>query len=108
MVIYIDKDYKCHAEAAEGLVAYDVPFFDGKCEQFIEGYRYIPAGETWVREDGMLFKGEMIAPFVDYVILDNAQKQAEIKKLTAQINALSTQIDFQEECLVEMASIVYA
>lgn len=34
--------------------------------------------------------------------------QAENKLLKEQVSALSTQADFHEECLVEMANIVYA
>lgn len=34
--------------------------------------------------------------------------EAENKTLAAQVDALSGQVDFQEECLVEMASIIYA
>ena len=34
--------------------------------------------------------------------------EAENKTLTAQVNALSGQLDFQEECIVEMANIIYA
>lgn len=34
--------------------------------------------------------------------------QSENKRLKEQVAALSTQADFHEECLVEMASIVYA
>lgn len=37
-----------------------------------------------------------------------AQLEDENKNLTAQVDALSFQLDFQEECLVEMATIVYA
>lgn len=37
-----------------------------------------------------------------------AQLEAENKTLAAQVDALSGQVDFQEECLVEMASIIYA
>lgn len=37
-----------------------------------------------------------------------AQLEDENKTLTAQVDALSFQLDFQEECLVEMATIVYA
>lgn len=77
MTIYIDNDYKCHTQPAEGLRAYDVPSFDGKCKRFIEGYRYVPAGETWVRSDGVEFTGEMIAPREDYAILAAAQAQYE-------------------------------
>ena len=65
MIIYIDKNYKCHTQPAEGLRAFDVPFFDGRCKPFVEGYRYVPPGETWQREDGELFRGEMISPCAD-------------------------------------------
>lgn len=37
-----------------------------------------------------------------------ARLEAENKRLTAQVDALSGQIDFQEECIVEMANIIYA
>ena len=37
-----------------------------------------------------------------------AELEAENKTLTAQVDALSGQIDFQEECIVEMANIIYA
>lgn len=38
----------------------------------------------------------------------NAELEAENNRLKAQISALSDQLDFQEECIVEMASIIYA
>lgn len=80
MTVYIDSDYKCHSAAGEGLRAVDVPVFDGKCRRFIEGYRYIPAGESY---DG--FRGEMIAPHEDYAMLAAAQAQYEetLAELTA-------------------------
>lgn len=37
-----------------------------------------------------------------------AQLEDENRTLTAQVDALSGQIDFQEECIVEMANIIYA
>lgn len=39
---------------------------------------------------------------------DAAALRAENKLLKEQVSALSTQADFHEECLVEMANIVYA
>lgn len=51
------------------MTAVDTEFFDGKCKQFIEGYRFVPAGETWIREDGQVFTGEMVAPWRPYEIL---------------------------------------
>ncbi len=82
MTIYIDKDYKCHSEAAEDLRPVEAPFFEGKCKRFIEGYRYVPQGETWVRSDGKKFTGEMITPHEDYSILAVAQAQFEESQQT--------------------------
>lgn len=84
MVIYIDNDYKCHISDDGTRRAFDVPFFDGKCAEFIEGYRYVPAGESWTRSDGHAFAGEMIAPCRDYsqiseiqTAVDRAQTQSQ-------------------------------
>lgn len=78
MKIYIDDDFRCHTSNPDGnLREFDVPFFDDKCTEFIEGYRYVPSGETWTREDGEEFKGEMAAPAVDYEPLEKAQIQYE-------------------------------
>ena len=73
MTIYIDSDYKCHTSPADGLTAVETDSFDGKCRQYIEGYRFVPSGEIWVREDGHTFTGEMIAPWRDYAILAEFQ-----------------------------------
>ena len=73
MTIYIDSDYKCHTSPSNDLTAVETNAFDGKCRQFIEGYRFVPAGETWTREDGVEFTGEMVAPWRDYSILAELQ-----------------------------------
>lgn len=73
MTIYIDSDHKCYVSVAEGRRAVETDFFDGKCAKFIEGYRYVPAGQSWTREDGEVFRGEMIAPWRDYAILAELQ-----------------------------------
>ena len=73
MTIYIDNDYKCHLSDDGTRRAFDVPFFDGKCAEFVEGYRYVPSGETWTRADGQTFTGEMITPWRDYAILAELQ-----------------------------------
>ena len=53
------------------------PYFDDKCAAFIEGYCFIPAGETWTSSDGVIFTGEMIAPWKPYSELDAAQREYE-------------------------------
>ena len=84
MIIYIDNDYKCHVTDDGTRRAFDVPFFDGKCAEFVEGYRYVPSGETWTRADGEVFMGEMITPCRDHsqileiqTAVDRAQAQAQ-------------------------------
>ena len=73
MIIYIDTDYKCYTESAEDLTAVETDFFNGKCKTFIEGYRFVPQGQTWTREDGVGVAGEMVAPWKDYNTLSAAQ-----------------------------------
>ena len=82
MTIYIDNDYKCHVSDDGTRRAFDVPFFDGKCAEFVEGYRYVPSGETWTRADGEVFTGEMIAPLRGYNEL--AAIQAAVDRTQAQ------------------------
>lgn len=75
--IYIDPDFKCHVTDDGTMTAVETDFFDGKCAAFIEGYRYIPSVESWTRSDGVVFHGEMIAPFKPYNQLAAAQAQYE-------------------------------
>lgn len=77
-MVYIDNDYKCHPTNLGGTyTAVETDFFDGKCDAYIEGYRFVPDGESWTRPDGVVFQGEMIAPFKPYSELAAAQRQYE-------------------------------
>lgn len=75
--IYLDIDFKCHLENDGTMTAVETNFFDGKCKTFIEGYRYVPVGETWTRADGTEFPGEMISPWREYALLEEFQQQYE-------------------------------
>lgn len=88
--IYIDSDFKCHAADDGTLTPVETGFFDGKCDAFIEGYRFVPAGETWTREDGEVFQGEMIVPWKDFRVLDDAQREYERALLAEYSEALKT------------------
>lgn len=79
--IYIDSDFKCHTVDDGTMTAVDTNAFDGKCDTFIEGYRFVPSGLEWVRSDGQVFRGEMIAPWKPYSELDAAQRQYELAQL---------------------------
>ena len=98
MTIYIDSDYKCHVSAADGLRAIETDSFDGKCDEWIESYRLVPAGETWTREDGEVFTN-MVSPWKDlgeayiaqaaYVSAQNAQYEATLTEIEAALGVTS-------------------
>ena len=75
--IYIDSDFKCHIADDGTMKEIQTDYFDGKCDAFVEGYRFVTFGESWTRNDGVVFHGEMIAPWKPYSELDAAQKQYE-------------------------------
>lgn len=87
--IYIDSDFKCHTVNDGTMTAVETDFFDGKCDTFIEGYRFIPSGESWTRSDGVVFHGEMVAPWKDYTELDATQRTYERNLLAEYAAALT-------------------
>ena len=87
--IYIDSDFKCHIANDGTMTEIRTDFFVGKCDAFIEGYRFVPSGESWTRDDGGVFHGEMIAPWKDYSELDSAQRAYEQERLADAENALA-------------------
>lgn len=90
MTIYIDSDFKCHTSNPDGgMTAVETAFFDGKCDAYIEGYRLVPAGAVWTREDGAVFPGEMVAPWKDWQELDAAQRVYEQQLIAEYEQALS-------------------
>ena len=99
MTIYIDNDYKCYVSAADGRRAIETDAFNGKCPEWIESFRFVPAGETWTREDGEMFRGEMVSPWKDlgeayaaqaaYVTAQNAQYEAALTEIEAALGVTS-------------------
>ena len=87
--IYLDSDFLCHVHNDGAYTAVETDFFDGKCAAYIEGYRFVPAGKSWTREDGVVFTGEMIAPWKDWRELDEAQREYERELLVQYDQALS-------------------
>ena len=75
--IYVDSEFKCHVTDDGTMTVVETDFFDGKCDAFIEGYRFVPNGAVWTRSDGVEFHGEMISPWKDYAELDAAQRAYE-------------------------------
>ena len=81
--IYLDTAFRCYVSPGDGLTPVESATFDGKCDTYIEGYRFVPGGKTWVREDGVEFAGEMIAPWKPWQELDAAQREYEREQYAA-------------------------
>lgn len=88
MRVYIDSDYKCRVTPIAGAKTIDDTFFDNKCPNLIESYRYVPAKETWTRADGVVFTA-MIAPWRDIRQYDGEQQKYLLDKLAAAQAALA-------------------
>ena len=98
-IIYIDSDFKCHVSDDGTMAVVETDFFDGKCDAYIEGYRFIPSGSVWIRPDGTTFYGEMVAPWKDWRQIDAIQREYERE----QLEALTTE---NEALVANMAQIV--
>ena len=103
--IYIDSDFKCHVTDDGTMTAVETDFFDGKCDAYIEGYRFVPAGETWTRDDGVVFHGKMISPWKDFAELDAEQREYERQQLEEYKNIIAEQdlmiLDLQYNSLIK-------
>lgn len=91
--IYIDSDFKCHLVDDGTMTAVETSAFDGMCDFYIKGYRFIPEGYTWTRSDGVTFTGEMVSPWKNYELLMAAQEQyktdqAELEDMREALNVM--------------------
>ena len=88
-IIYLDNDFRCYVTETEEVVQrVETDFFDGRCDTFIEGYRFLPEGQEWTRSDGVIFRGEMITPWKPYAELEKAQIAYEKEQYEAAIDEL--------------------
>lgn len=89
MEVYLDTEYKVHAEAGTDYTTIADAFFDNKCPNLIESYRYVPAGAAWTREDGVAFAGPMVTPWRDIRQYDIEQRKYEREQITQYESALT-------------------
>ena len=89
MRIYLDEGFRCHVSPGVGLTAAETDLFEGKAPEVVAGYRYIPAGKRWVREDGRVFSGEMAAPWKPWAELDAVQREYEREQYNSLLAQLS-------------------
>ena len=83
MKIYVNPNtFECHTTNPDGTyLEYKTPFFDGKCETFIEAHLCVPPGYSCTRSDGETFTGEMITPFKDSREFEGVQREYDIQML---------------------------
>ena len=79
--IYLDSEFKCHVTNDGTMTTVETNAFDGMCDAVIEGYRFVPSGESWTRDDRKVFYGEMISPWKPYSELDATQRKYELAML---------------------------
>lgn len=96
--VYLDSNYVCHVENAEGRTAYEVDFLDNACDFKVEATRYVPEGHRWTRSDGMIFPGPMVAYTMDSQMVDAVQReyeqaQATITDMEQALNELGVKVN---------------
>lgn len=75
--VYLDSDYRVHLTQTGNLMPYITNVFDGKCDTYVEGYRIVPEGAVWTRDDGIEFVGPMVAAAASFGETFSVQKQYE-------------------------------
>lgn len=91
--IYVDPvEFTAHTAQNEDntRIPYETDFFDGKCDAFVEGFRCVPKGCSWVRSDGFVFPGDRISVWKPYAQLDAAQRVYEQDLIADMKTALNT------------------
>ena len=95
MTYYLDADYRLHIQQEEGMIPWEDEYglFRNRSDAFIEGYRVVPQGHTWVREDGDVFEGFMMAPAVHYESLALADANQTVDDMTLALETLGVVIN---------------
>ena len=86
--LFYDGDFKCHTVNDGTRTAFETEFFDGKCDEYVEGHLFVPSGKNWTGPEGKVYPGEMIVAWKDYDRLDVAQRQYEHAVIADMKNAL--------------------
>lgn len=58
--IYLDSNFMCHLENAQGRTPIETDVFDSTVDAAIPYYRYIPQGEEWTDSKGRVLHGLFI------------------------------------------------
>ena len=74
--IYVDVENHCHVTGGEDLKTVETDYFDGKCDEYVEGYFYDV-------ENGILY------PWQPFDQLEDAQREYEQNQIADMERALA-------------------
>lgn len=80
--IYIDSNFICHSDYAEGRTAVETAALDNVCDAALICYIYVPEGETYIKPNGNRVEGEFIQCF-DSRVAEMLQRQYEVQLAAA-------------------------
>lgn len=81
--IYIDSNFICHAEYADGRTAVETAALDNVCDAALVCYIYVPEGMSYVKPNGNTLKGEFIQ-CIDSRVAGILQRQYETQLAAAE------------------------
>lgn len=93
--IYLDENYMCHLEDAQGRTAVETDVFDGTANSAIPYYRFIPQGDTWTDEKGRVFHGIFIQA-TDSKAIDFATQTETAEQLAENIALATSYLDDEQ------------
>ena len=93
--IYIDSESRCHLTDDGTMTAVETDFFDGKCDEFVEGFCY-----------EILERAVRIYSWRPYSELDNAQREYE-RQLLQELQESSIPVSDLDVAYQEGVNSVY-
>ena len=81
--IYIDGNFICHTEKAEGRMTVETEALDHVCDAALRYYVYVPVGSVYKKGNGVTVNGEFIQ-CVNSEKAASAQLEHEIAQIKAQ------------------------
>ena len=85
--IYIDSEYMCHLENADGRIQVQTDVLDEVVDGAIPYYRYIPDGAEWINDKGRVFHG-LFVQATDSKMIDQITMRSAIKNVRLALTVL--------------------
>lgn len=97
--IYIDENFICHSDYAEGRTEITTSSLDSIPDSILKFYIYVPAGTIYTKSNGTTIKGEF-AQCLDSVSADMEQMRSKITEYELD----AAQREYERQLLTEYES----